>query len=90
MNESEHIEQLKSKRFDPVYVWNAEPNEEDLEHTHRFDTKLVILDGEITIGMDGGSSILKAGDVIEIPKDKLHSGLAGPTGCKYIVAEKHY
>jgi quercetin dioxygenase-like cupin family protein len=83
----EKVEELKRIGYDNVYVWDAEPGEEDPDHSHPFDVHLVILEREIEIGMDGTSRILKSGDEIDIPRGKTHSGKAGPNGCKYIVAE---
>lgn len=88
MEDQELIEQLKSEGYDSVFVWNGHPGESDPDHTHPFETRLIVREGELTIGMDGVNTVLKKGDVIIIPKEKLHSGLAGQTGCKYIVAEK--
>jgi quercetin dioxygenase-like cupin family protein len=88
-SEQEKIKGLKRQGYGPVYVWDAEPNEEDPDHTHPFDTCLVVLVGEIEIGMDGKSIILKSGNAIDIPREKIHYGKVGAQGCKYIVAEKH-
>lgn len=83
------IEELKQKWYDPVYIWDEGPNEEDPDHTHPFDTHLLILNGEIEVRMNGKSTILRSGDEIEIPRDQVHYGKAGTSGCRYIVAEKH-
>jgi quercetin dioxygenase-like cupin family protein len=89
MNEAEIIEQLKHEGYSPVYVWDAQSGEEDHDHAHSFDTRLVILDGKIRIGMDGEYRILKTAEAIDIPRKKIHSGLVGSEGCRYIVGEKH-
>jgi len=89
MNEKEITEKLKQHGYNPVYVWDAKAGEEDPNHTHPFDTHLVILEGEIEIGTDGKIVILKSGDEIDIPKEKVHFGKVGVKGCKYIVGEKH-
>jgi quercetin dioxygenase-like cupin family protein len=89
MNEEELISKMKREGYDEVYIWNAKPKEDDPNHTHLFDAVLIILSGEIEIGMDGEKRILRKGDTITIPQLKNHSGLAGPDGCRYIVAEKY-
>ena len=89
MDGSEKIKNLEDKGYSPVYIWDAEPNEEDPDHSHNFDTCLVVLDGEIEIKFGSESNILKSGDEINIPRGKIHYGKAGKNGCKYIVAEKH-
>lgn len=83
------IESLKQLGYDPVYVWSAAPNEEEVNHTHAFDTHLEILQGEIEITMDGERVILKPGDEFSIPRQKVHAAKVGVHGCKYFVAEKH-
>jgi 8-oxo-dGTP diphosphatase len=86
-------EDLLSQKYDKVYVWNAEPGEMDEEHSHPFDTKLVIISGKIRIKELEGDVItdylFKEGDSVEISKGQLHSAEVGAEGCKYVVAEKH-
>ncbi len=89
MTEKELVAELRNSNWDKVYIWDAEPHEADPSHTHPFDTKLVILTGEIEIEMDSVKKILQAGDDINIPRGKVHAGLVGEKGCRYIVAEKH-
>ncbi len=84
------IKELKKEGYDPVYVWNAEPHEEDPDHTHTFDTHLFVMSGEIKITTDTEEIILKQGSSFGIPREKIHSGKVGAKGCSYIVAEKHF
>ena len=51
-SKEQKIEELKQKGYNTVYIWNAEPNEEDSDHAHPFDTHLIILGGEIEIRSD--------------------------------------
>jgi len=88
VGENNAIETLKQAGFDHVYVWHAGPFEEDREHSHPFDVHLLVLEGEIKIEVGAKSTLLKPTDQLDIPRDTLHSGVAGPEGCKYIVAEK--
>ena len=89
VNEQAKIKELKAKGYQKVYAWDAEPNEEDPDHTHPFDTHLVVISGEILIKMDKYNKTLRSGDEVEIPKETVHYGLVGAKGCKYIVAERH-
>ena len=86
--EKQLILKLKSEGFDKVYVWDGEPNEEDTNHSHLFDTKIVILKGDIEIETNGKKSVLKSGDEMEIPRNKIHAAIVGLSGCRYIVAER--
>jgi hypothetical protein len=91
--EEEIIKDLEAQGYNPVYVWNAEPNEDDPEHGHEFDTKLHILSGGIRIKVLNGDRIddyqLAAGSELEIARNQRHSAVVGPDGCKYVVAERH-
>ncbi len=89
MNKQDYINHLKAEGYDPVFVWDAEPNEDDPDHAHDFMSKLVILTGSITIGIAGAETTLTEGQSIIIPRGIIHSGLVGVEGCKYIVGEKH-
>ena len=93
MNEQEIIEKLQSEGYDKVYIHNAEPGEIDDEHSHDFDTKLVILKGEIQIKSTTGNFFsnmsYKTGSDTIIPRGKPHAAKVGPEGCRYVVAEKH-
>lgn len=89
MTPEEHIELLKAQGFDKVYVWDATPGEEDAEHSHEFDTKLVILDGDLALTMRGTTTLLKEKDEFEIPRNEKHAAVVGARGCSYIVAERH-
>lgn len=93
MSEQDISKDLQQQGYDPVYTWDAEPNEDDPEHEHEFDTKLHVLSGSIRVKVLNGDRIedykLVAGSKLEIVRNKRHSAVAGPEGCKYIVAEKH-
>jgi len=91
--EEKIIKKLKLEGYNNVYVYEAEPNEVDEEHTHDFDTKLHVLLGQIRIKtLEGGTIVdfaLKSGDEKVIPRNSTHSAIVSSEGCKYIVAEKH-
>jgi len=93
MDEQLEIEKLKSEGYDKVWVYEAEPDEIDESHSHDYDTKLIILRGEISVAFKTGDAILNksyvVGDEVVISKNKSHSAKVGPSGCRYIVAEKN-
>lgn len=93
MNEQELMQKLETEGFDKVWIYDAPAGEIDEEHAHDYDTKLVILSGEISITSVLGGAVAnmnyKAGAEVVIPRNKPHSAKVGPNGCRYIVAEKH-
>ena len=89
VSEKSSIEALKQQGYQQVYTWHASPFEEDHEHSHPFDTHLLVLEGEIEISIGDQATLLKPGNELNILRQVPHSGKAGKDGCKYIVAEKH-
>ncbi len=93
MNELEVIERLQSEGFDEVYAYDAAPGEIDEEHQHDFDTKMVVLEGGISVTSVMGGAVTnlnyKKGSEITIPRNRLHSAKVGSKGCRYVVAERH-
>lgn len=90
--EQEIIKSLEAEGYDNVWVYQAEPNEVDDEHTHSFDTKLKILEGSIRIKILSRDMIqdfsLKKDGEIEIMRNQPHSAVVGQESCRYIVAER--
>ncbi len=80
---------MQLEGYSKIYIWKAAPDELDERHVHTFDTKLIVLNGLITITIENNSNLLKPGDQIEILRNKIHSGLAGHAGCHYIVGERY-
>lgn len=91
--EGDVVMNLRKEGYDRVYVWNAKPNEVDEAHSHDFDTRLIVLEGqiEITAPINGEVVTLShsTGSDVEIVKHTSHSAKVGSNGCRYVVAERH-
>jgi len=55
MNENELASQLKREGFTHTYVWEDGPHIRYGNHTHAMETAHIILQGEMTLTMDGVS-----------------------------------
>ncbi len=88
MTEEEWISTLTSEGYDRVFVWTEGPNETDEDHVHDFDTRIVVLEGEISVTTNGHVVTARSGDTLDTPRSVKHSAVTGSEGCKYIVAEK--
>lgn len=81
-------ELLKQEGFKHVHVWQDGPNASYVTHTHQKKTAHIILDGEMTISVEGvGTFVLKRGDRYDVPAHTPHSARMGASGCCYIVGE---
>jgi mannose-6-phosphate isomerase-like protein (cupin superfamily) len=80
--------QLRSEGFSHTFVWQDGPHAFYPDHTHAGLTAHIILDGEMTLTMQGQSQTYRAGDRCDVPAGAVHSAQMGPCGCRYVVGEK--
>lgn len=80
--------QLRSEGFAYTYVWQDGPNAHYPDHTHPTETAHIVLDGELTLTMHGGSRCYRAGERCDVPAGTVHSADMGPEGCRYLIGEK--
>jgi hypothetical protein len=94
MDEQKAVKKLKSEGYGNVWIYEAGSSEIDEEHSHDYETRLVILSGAINITSVIGDAVTnmqyKAGSEVVIPRNKLHSAKASAEGCRYIIAERHH
>jgi quercetin dioxygenase-like cupin family protein len=79
---------LEQEGFRQTYGWQDAPNASYPDHTHVTETAHVILNGEMTLTMDGKSHTYRAGERCDVPAGAVHSARMGPGGCRYLVGER--
>ncbi len=84
----ERTKQLSAEGFAHTYVWQDGPRAFYSNHTHGGMTAHIILDGEMTLTMEGKSQAFRAGERCDVPAGAVHSAQMGPKGCRYLVGEK--
>jgi quercetin dioxygenase-like cupin family protein len=60
------------------------------EHTHPFDVRALVLEGDITLTVHGTARTYRAGEVFTMARDCPHSEAIGPDGVQYIVGRKRH
>jgi quercetin dioxygenase-like cupin family protein len=88
MDEAKLARSLELEGFRQTYVWQDAPNASYPDHTHATETAHVILSGEMTLTMNGGSQTYRAGERCDVPAGAVHSARTGPDGCRYLVGER--
>jgi len=88
MDEAKLARNLEQEGFRQTYVWQDAPNASYPDHTHATETAHVILSGEMTLTMNGGSHTYRAGERCDVPVGTVHSARMGPSGCRYLVGER--
>lgn len=87
-NEKDLREQLQNEGFRHIFVWEDGPNAFYPDHTHAGLTAHIILDGEMTLTMDGKSETFRVSQRRDVPAGATHSACMGSQGCRYLVGEK--
>lgn len=80
--------QLREEGFSHTYVWQDRPHAFYSDHTHATETAHIILEGEMTLAMDGQMRTFRVGERCDVPAGTVHSARMGPKGCRYLIGEK--
>ena len=63
-------------------------NESNAEHAHHFDARLLVLDGAITIGIDGRETTYAPGATFEVAAGTMHTEAVGAEGVTLLVGRR--
>ena len=69
-----------------VLVRSWDPNAEIPQHTHPFNARAVVVQGEMWLTVDGQTQHLRIGDRFDLAAGTPHSERYGPEGAVYWVA----
>ncbi|OLL31862.1 cupin [Burkholderia sp. SRS-W-2-2016] len=90
MNREAFTQMLTNEGFpDPVLI-SREPNLAMDLHTHPFEAKALIVEGEMSIRADDEERVYRVGDVFHLPANKAHTERYGPDGVSYLVGRKQH
>lgn len=82
--------QLKRDGYLDVNVKSHQPNGFNAEHAHPFGVRAMVLEGELTLTLqDGTSCTYKPGDTLELEPGCPHAERYGPEGMTFLVGRRH-
>jgi quercetin dioxygenase-like cupin family protein len=81
--------QLAAEQFDEIVEVSKPANESMGIHTHPFEAKALIMQGELSIAVNDVSRLYKSGDVFQLAPNTPHTEQYGPTGVTYLVGRKN-
>jgi quercetin dioxygenase-like cupin family protein len=88
MNTEQFMQSLHQDGFpEPVEVQQA-PNGCIGIHEHTFEVRALVVEGGITIVINGLSKVYKAGDIFRLDFNQPHAESYGPQGVKYLASRK--
>jgi mannose-6-phosphate isomerase-like protein (cupin superfamily) len=80
--------ELKRDGFLEVETKSVGPNVGLEEHTHPYDVRAMVLEGEVTLRFDGKVQTCRPGDSLTMAAGCAHSESYGPQGVTYIVGRR--
>ena len=89
MNQQDFEAQLKAENFDAGVTISKPIGYSMGDHAHPFEAWALIVEGDITLLVDGASTTYAAGDVFRLPAGTPHLESAIPNGVTYLVGRKH-
>ncbi len=90
MNPEKFAQQLTDEGFDEVFPKTLPAKQRLAAHSHPFEVKALVTDGEVTLGVAGQLTTYRAGDVFTMARGCEHTELYGDNGVSYVVGRKHH
>ncbi len=88
MDRDSFLEQLRAAGFEQVTTVTREALGALDVHTHPFEARALVLEGEITIACAGQETVYRSGDVFHLARAEPHSEHYGPAGVSYLFGRK--
>ncbi len=79
---------LKADGFAEVLTRRMEAGQDLHAHTHPFDARVLILEGEYLLEQDGTTRRFLPGQAFEVPAGVEHAESFGPHGASFIVGRR--
>ncbi len=88
MTEEQFRQWLASEGIDTVVAVEREPNGWLDTHTHPFEARALVTEGEITIEAEGETRRYGPGDIFQLGANIPHVEHYGPQGVRYLAGRK--
>lgn len=80
---------LRQDGFTEVATKSQPPGHTAPEHAHPFDVRALVLEGEITLTVDGKGTAYRAGEVFTMDSGRRHSEAIGAEGVRILSGRRH-
>ena len=79
---------LRAEGYPEIRTNQLEPNRHNAEHSHPFDVLALVLEGDITLTVDGAARTYRVGDEFQMKAGCRHVEDAGAQGVRYLVGRR--
>lgn len=88
MDRSAFEARLRAEGFPEIRTNELPPNRHNPEHSHPFDVLALVLEGDITLAVEGKTSTYRAGEEFSMKARCPHIEDIGPAGVMYLVGRR--
>ena len=89
MDQQKFAQQLTDEGFDEIFNKSLPAKQHVAAHSHSFEVKALVTEGEVTLGVGGQLTTYRAGDVFTMARGCEHTELYGDNGVSYVVGRRH-
>lgn len=89
MNPDDFQTALRADGFADVDTRSLPPSQVNPQHAHPFAVRALVLEGEITLTVDGEARLYRSGDVFTMAAGCEHAEQVGASGVSYLVGRRH-
>jgi quercetin dioxygenase-like cupin family protein len=89
MNRAEFETELHAQGYHEIVDRRMDENATNPEHSHDFDARLLVLEGEMTVINEGKAHIYRAGDTFTMSAQCPHTEQSGPKGARYLAGRRY-
>jgi quercetin dioxygenase-like cupin family protein len=89
MNRIEFEKELHAQGYLEIVDRRMAANDTNPEHSHEFDARLLVVEGEITITREGEERTYRAGDTFSMTAGCLHTERSGAEGVRYLAGRRY-
>ena len=90
MDHEKFAQQLTDEGFDEVFTKSLPAKQQLAAHSHPFEVKALVTQGQVTLGVAGQLNTYRVGDVFTMASGCEHTELYGDNGVSYVVGRKHH
>lgn len=89
MNRTEFETDCRGQGYHEIVDRRMDANTTNPEHSHEFDARLLVLEGELTITREGRAQLYSAGDTFAMTAGCRHTERSGPEGARYLAGRRY-
>lgn len=88
MNKEAFEANLRQEGYNEVVVAELPIGHAPGEHSHPYDVRALILEGEFTIAVNGQGRTYRPGDIFALEAGIRHTEFTGPNGVRYLAGRR--